>query len=72
MAGLNRLNSVPEDIEITYPKTVEQKNQTMTEGYRWFMNNHGTVSGNRMAINRVEMNVEQSFPDIIDEISYSK
>ena len=61
------LYSVLEDIEITYPKTVEQKNQTMTEGYRWFMNNHGTVSGKRMAINRVDMKVEQSLPDIMDD-----
>ena len=61
------LYSVPKEIEITYPKTIEQKNQTMTEGYRWFMNNHGTVSGKRMAINRVDMKVEQSLPDIMDK-----
>lgn len=40
------LNSVPEDIQITYPRTLGQKNGKMKEGFKWFANNHRIISKN--------------------------
>lgn len=34
------LESIPEDIEITYPKEIVQKNQVIEKGYQWFVGNH--------------------------------
>ena len=33
------------DVEITYPKELAQKNKPLTEGYKWFVNNHTTTTG---------------------------
>ena len=40
------LNSVPEDMQITYPRTPEQKDGKMKEGFKWFGNNHWVLSRN--------------------------
>ena len=40
------LNSVPEDMQITYPRTPEQKDGKMKEGFKWFGNNHWVISRN--------------------------
>ena len=34
------LESISEDIEITYPKEIVQKNQAIEKGYQWFVGNH--------------------------------
>lgn len=60
------LESVPEGVEITYPKEKSQKNETLTEGYKWFVNNHTTLSG-RMARYRSDMKIINALPEILDE-----
>ena len=34
------MESISEDIEITYPKEIVQKNQAIEKGYQWFVGNH--------------------------------
>lgn len=60
------LDSVPEDVEITYPKDKEQKDKPLTQGYSWFVNNHKTLSG-RMARGRADVKIERALPEILDE-----
>lgn len=60
------LESVPEDVEITYPKEKDQRNKPLTEGYRWFVNNHTTHSG-RMARGRADVKVIDILPEILAE-----
>lgn len=63
---ISGLYSIPEDVEITYPKTYEQKNKPLSEGYKWFMNNHGTISGNSMAKSREDIRIHTVLPRIND------
>lgn len=58
------LKSVPEDVEITYPKEKSQKGKTLTEGYKWFGNNRTTVSGKPMAKGRNDVKIKEVLPDI--------
>lgn len=60
------LNSVPADVEITYPKDKTQKGQTLTEGYRWFVNNHTTWNG-RMVRSRTDVKIVAVLPEILEE-----
>lgn len=60
------MDSVPEDVEITYPKDKEQKDKPLTQGYSWFVNNHKTLSG-RMARGRADVKIERALPEILDE-----
>ena len=60
------LESVPEDVEITYPKDQGQKNKPLTEGYRWFVNNHTTHDG-RMARGRADVEIIDILPEILKE-----
>lgn len=69
------LTTVPKDVEITYPKTIEQKDKEATEGFQWFVNNHKTVSGGGMAKNRADVKLEQALPSILEEdfsLAYNK
>lgn len=59
--------AIPEGVEITYPKTWNQKDKTLTEGFRWFGQNHGTLSGNGMPKNRADVTIKKVLPDILDE-----
>lgn len=61
------LKSVPEDVEITYPKEKSQKGKTLTEGYRWFANNHATISGGGMARGRNDVKIKAVLPDILEK-----
>ena len=61
------LKSVPEDVEITYPKEKSQKGKTLTEGYKWFANNHATVSGKTMAKGRKDVKIKEVLPDILQK-----
>ena len=57
---------VPKDVEITYPKTTEQRGKTLNEGYKWFVNNHGTLSGKQMAKGRVDVKIKEVLPEIME------
>ena len=61
------LDSVPENMEVTYPKDIKQKNQAMTEGFRWFVENHKTVSGKGWASGREDIKVERILPGILSK-----
>lgn len=60
------INAVPNNVEITYPKIWNQRNQPLTEGFRWFGQNHGTLSG-RMPRNRTDVKIKKVLPNILDE-----
>lgn len=60
MAGLH---SIPTNMEITYPKCRSQKEQVLTEGYKWFVENHRTM---RMPRKRVDMRIGHELPHILD------
>ena len=60
------LETVPKDVEITYPKEVAQKNKPLTEGYKWFVNNHTTTTG-KMARSRSDVVIREVLPSIQDE-----
>lgn len=67
------LNSVPENVEITYPKTIEQKKsgESLTEGFNWFTNNHVIPSIG----SRKDMTIMESLPHILDKnilLSYNE
>lgn len=64
------LDSVPEEIQVTYPRILSQREGNLTEGYRWFAGNHKTVSGKRMPKNRVDMQIVQALPGILDDEPY--
>lgn len=62
------LETIPKGIAITYPRTKEQRDDTvMTNGYEWFSNNHTTVSGKGMAKDRGDMKIERVLPGILTE-----
>lgn len=61
------LEAVPEGVEITYPKTGQQRDSVLQEGYRWFVHNHGTVNEGDMALGRTDIKVEQTLPSILEE-----
>ena len=61
------LKSVPGNVEITYPKDIMQKNKILTEGYRWFVNNHTTVSGGGMARGRADVKINSVLPEILEQ-----
>ena len=61
------IHAVPDNVEITYPKIWNQRNQPLTEGVRWFGQNHGTLSGRNMPINRADMTIKKVLPNIMDE-----
>jgi len=57
------LHTVPKDIEITYPKTLKQKKTGDTgEGFRWFGDNHKTISGKGMPNSRKDRNYLLTLP----------
>lgn len=60
------LETVPKDVEITYPKEVAQKNKPLTEGYKWFVNNHTTTTG-KMARSRADVVIREVLPSILEE-----
>ncbi len=62
------LETVPEGIAITYPRTKGQReDEVLTNGYEWFSNNHTTVSGKGMAKDRSDMKIERALPGILTE-----
>lgn len=61
------LNSVSKNIRITYPKTYEQKDAELKEGYKWFVNNHTTVSGKRMPNKLTDVKISYALPGILDK-----
>lgn len=72
---ISALDSVPESVEITYPKTEEQKNKPLSDGYKWFMNNHATRSNKGMPKNREDIVIKKVLPEISQEdfsLEYNK
>lgn len=61
------LKAVPEDVEITYPKTRQQRNIILQEGYQWFVHNHRKRKGRGMIQGRTDIKVEQTLPSILEE-----
>ncbi len=56
------LNSVPKDIAITYPRNKDQKdNEVMTEGFKWFANNHSKITKRR-----TDAKIYKALPRILD------
>ncbi len=69
------LTTIPKNVEITYPKTEEQKGKEAEKGFGWFVNNHGTVSGKGMAKDRTDIKIHETLPTILAEdvsLSYNK
>lgn len=58
--------SIPENVQITYPRDITQKDCELKEGYQWFVHNHQTVSGKKMPRNRQDMKIVQELPHILD------
>lgn len=68
------LYSVPENMEITYPKDIRQKNRAIEKGYEWFVKNRGTNSGKKFASGRTDIKIYKTLPNILDAelgLSYS-
>lgn len=61
------IDAVPDNVEITYPKIWDQKDKPLTEGFRWFGKNHGTLSGKNMPTNRADVRIKNVLPGIMDE-----
>lgn len=56
------LKSVPEDVEITYPRVESQKNiEELTEGFKWFAENHS------MEKQREKSEIKNRLPYILEE-----
>ncbi len=60
------LESIPEDIEITYPKDFTQKNKAIIKGYQWFVNNHFNPKA-KFPKKREEAMIHTPLPKILDE-----
>lgn len=59
------LNSVPKDMQITYPRTLEQKDGKMKEGFKWFGKNHWSISKKRTGVipeDRKDMEILRTLP----------
>lgn len=72
---ISGLKTIPDDIEITYPKTIEQKGKLLNEGYKWFMNNHATTTGKKMPRRREEILIREVLPEVGADnvtLSYNK
>lgn len=61
------IQAVPDNVEITYPKIWDQRNQPLTEGFQWFGENHDTLSENDMPRNRADVTIKKVLPNILDE-----
>lgn len=57
-------DSVPKNMEITYPKDISQKNRPIQKGYSWFVENHGTLSTSKWAKGREDINIRRVLPKI--------
>lgn len=53
------LDSVLENVEVTYPKTIDQKEKPLTEGYKWFECNHS-----KKVWKRRDMIIKETLPTI--------
>ena len=60
------LDSVPENMEISYPKDIAQKNKAIEKGYEWFVRNRGTNSGKKFASEREDIKIYANLPNILD------
>lgn len=58
------LDSIPENMEITYPKDFTQKNKAIETGFSWFVENHETVSGKKWASGREDIKIKRVLPKI--------
>ena len=59
------LNTVSKNIPITYPRTYEQKNGKMEEGFKWFGLNHWIgKAGNGIIGNRKNVEILKTLPPI--------
>lgn len=58
------LHSLPEDVQVTYPRTPQQKDGPMEKGFEWFVANHG---GSRMRTKRTQMQIIEPLPPILAE-----
>lgn len=62
------LKSVEKEIEITYPKTVEQKNSgTIEEGFCWYVENHQMTDGKKMPNKRNKAKICFALPTLEDK-----
>lgn len=62
-----RFDTIPKGVQITYPRTEEQKDGPLEEGYLWFVANHG---GTKMKNKRIEMKIIEPLPDITKETQF--
>lgn len=63
---ISGLNTVPKNMQITYPRTYEQKDSKMTEGFKWFGNNHQTISKKGLPKNRADVKIVRELPGILN------
>ena len=61
MAGLDTL---PEDVKITYPRTSEQINMLLYKGFEWYEANH---NNGKLVHDRTEMTISQLLPSVLNE-----
>lgn len=60
------LESIPADVEITYPKDIRQKDQAIDKGYTWFVDNHGRG----MPKAREDALIKNALPGILDVLKH--
>lgn len=60
------LKSIPESIEITYPKEITQKNQAIEKGYQWFVGNHKNTKI-KFPQKREDAYIAVTLPEILDQ-----
>ena len=58
------LSSVPENMPITYPRMENQKDGLLSEGFRWFVENHS--DGGRMPNKRENAIIKYALPGILE------
>lgn len=62
------LNSVEKGMQITYPKTVEQKlSGTVEEGFCWYVENHQIINGKKMPSLRKDAKICFALPTLEEE-----
>ena len=58
------LNSVPENVQITYPRMKNQKDGTLVQGFKWFVENHSNQG--RMPNRRENAIIKYALPGILE------
>lgn len=58
-------DSVPENMEITYPKVIAQKDKAIEKGFDWFVENREILSGKTMPLGREDIKIKRVLPRVM-------